>query len=170
MNAAPLLVIGYGNPGRQDDGLGPAFADAVMALGLPGVEVDTDYQLNVEDAAAAAASECVLFVDADSTGPAPFSVRRLAPAADGASFSTHSVRPEAVLALAKDLFGAEPETWLLGIRGYEFNEFGEGLSAGAADNLAAALDWARCALPARRWAPVRDAAPGPAAASEEGDA
>jgi hypothetical protein len=75
-----------------------------------------------------------------------------------------------VLALAKDLFGAEPETWLLGIRGYEFNEFGEGLSARAATNLAAAMDWARGALPARDWAPVPDSAPGPAATSEEGDA
>lgn len=170
MNAAPLLVIGYGNPGRRDDGLGPAFAEAVAALGLPGVEVDTDYQLNVEDAAAAAACERVLFVDADSAGPAPFSLRRLAPASDGASFSTHSVRPEAVLALAKDLFGAEPDTWLLGIRGYQFNEFGEGLSAQAARNLAAALDWARDALPERALRPVRATASDPAATSEEGDA
>ncbi len=97
-------------------------------------------------------------------------MRRLAPAAKTASFSTHSVQPEAVLALAKDLFGAEPETWLLGIRGYEFNEFGEGLSVRAATNLAAALDWAQRVLPARRWTAVPDAAPGPAAAIEEGDA
>jgi hydrogenase maturation protease len=168
--AAQLLVIGYGNPGRRDDGLGPAFADAVAALDLPGVQVEVDYQLNVEDAAAAAASRRVLFVDADCAGLEPFAVRRLAPAAATASFSTHSVQPEAVLALAKDLFGAEPETWLLGIRGYEFNEFGEGLSARAATNLAAALDWARGALSARDWAPVPDSAPGPAATSEEGDA
>jgi hydrogenase maturation protease len=168
--AAQLLVIGYGNPGRRDDGLGPAFADAVAALDLPGVQVEVDYQLNVEDAAAAAASRRVLFVDADCAGREPFAVRRLAPAAATTSFSTHSVQPEAVLALAKDLFGAEPETWLLGIRGYEFNEFGEGLSARAATNLAAALDWARSALSARDWAPVPDSAPGPAATSEEGDA
>jgi len=170
VNAAPLLVIGYGNPGRQDDGLGPAFADAVARLELSDVQVDSDYQLNVEDAAAAAASAGVLFVDADSAGPEPFSLRRLAPAADGASFSTHSLRPEAVLALARDLFGAEPETWLLGIRGYQFNEFGEGLSAQAARNLAAALDWARDALPKRALTPVRATAPDPAATSEEGDA
>ena len=167
---AELLVIGYGNPGRRDDGLGPAFADAIAELALPGVQVEMDYQLSVEDAAVAAASERVLFVDADSAGREPFSVRRLAPAAKTASFSTHSVQPEAVLALAKDLFGAEPESWLLGIRGYEFNEFGEGLSARAATNLAAALDWAQHALPARRWTAVPDSAPGPAATSEEGDA
>ena len=77
--AAQLLVIGYGNPGRRDDGLGPAFADAIAELALPGVQVEVDYQLSVEDAAAAAAGERVLFVDADGAGREPFSVRRLAP-------------------------------------------------------------------------------------------
>ena len=32
-----LLVIGYGNPGRLDDGLGPAFAAQVERLQLPDV-------------------------------------------------------------------------------------------------------------------------------------
>ena len=31
------LVIGYGNPGRLDDGLGPALAEAVEKLDLPGL-------------------------------------------------------------------------------------------------------------------------------------
>ena len=47
-----VLLIGYGNPGRLDDGLGPALAAAVEKLAIPGVTVDADYQLNVEDAAA----------------------------------------------------------------------------------------------------------------------
>ena len=42
------LVIGYGNPGRRDDGLGPSFADILAAEGIPGVDVDSDYQLTVE--------------------------------------------------------------------------------------------------------------------------
>jgi hydrogenase maturation protease len=169
--AAGVLVIGYGNPGRRDDGLGPAFADALARLDLPGVRVEADYQLGVEDAADAAASKQVLFVDADTRGPAPFWVKRLSPAGADLGFSTHSVSPEAVLALAKDLFGAEPETWLMGIRGYLFNEFGEGLSDRAAANLAAALDWAKDALTQRALAAVRDpASPGPAATTDEGDA
>ena len=45
-----MLLIGYGNPGRGDDGLGPALSEAVAARSLPGLEVDTDYQLVAEHA------------------------------------------------------------------------------------------------------------------------
>jgi Ni,Fe-hydrogenase maturation factor len=55
------------------------------------------------------------------------------------TFSTHSVPPATVLALARELFAAEPEAWLLGIRGYEFDEFRESLSKRARVNLEQAL-------------------------------
>ena len=32
-----MQLIGYGNPGRCDDGLGPAFAARVAAQNLPGI-------------------------------------------------------------------------------------------------------------------------------------
>ena len=44
------------------------------------------------------------------------------------------------------LFGAEPEAWLLGIRGYHFDEFVEELSAPARANLAAAVGFVRAAI------------------------
>ncbi|MBN1825832.1 MAG: hydrogenase maturation protease [Candidatus Eisenbacteria bacterium] len=133
-----VLLIGYGNPGRLDDGLGPALAREIEKLDIPGVNVDADYQLNVEDAAEAARHHTVVFADADTGGPEPFWLKRIEPAGSGVSFSSHSVDPRAILALARDLFGAEPEAFLLGIRGYEFNGFGEGLSERAEANLAAA--------------------------------
>ena len=34
-----MLLLGYGNPGRLDDGLGPALAAQVERLALPGVTV-----------------------------------------------------------------------------------------------------------------------------------
>ena len=49
-----VLVIGYGNPGRMDDGLGPATIDELEKLAIDGVDLDADYQLTVEDAAAVA--------------------------------------------------------------------------------------------------------------------
>ena len=151
-----ILILAYGNPGRRDDGLGPALAAALEELHLPGVTIDVDYQLTVEDAAAVAAHDVVVFADADCREPAPFSFRRLedrlktGPTGNvaaglctgrGLSFSSHSVSPQAVLDLAHDLFGAAPPGYLLGIRGYAFNEFGEGLSAQARTNLAAALEF-----------------------------
>ena len=142
------LVLGWGNPGRLDDGLGPAFTEALaQALASPGdVAIDTDYQLTMEDAATVARYERVLFVDADRTGPAPFCMGRIGPSRDGSSFSTHSVTPGGVLALSRDLFDHEPEAWLLGIRGYDFDEFGEKLSERARLNLADAVNFVRSAL------------------------
>ncbi len=135
-----VLVIGYGNPGRRDDGLGPALAAALEELNLPGVTVDSDYQLSVEDAANVAEHDVVVFADADTNGPAPFSFQRIEPRAS-ISFSTHSVTPEAVLGLAAELFNSPTPGYVLGIRGYEFNEFGERLSEQARANLAAALEF-----------------------------
>ena len=138
-SAADILVIGFGNPGRLDDGLGPQLAKALQQRGLPGVTVDADYQLTVEDAAEVARHDIVVFADADVSGPEPFWVKRIHAGAEHLSFSSHSVEPTAVLTLAKQLFHAEPEAYLLGIRGYEFNEFGERLSPRAEANLAEAV-------------------------------
>ena len=43
-----MLLIGYGNAGRGDDGLGPAFAERIEAAGLPGVDVDID-DVDIDD-------------------------------------------------------------------------------------------------------------------------
>lgn len=134
MSQARILLIGFGNPGRLDDGLGPAAAAAIEELRLPSVTVDSDYQLTVEDAEAAARHQVAILVDADEVGPAPFSVRRLAPGRE-LSFSTHSVSPEAVIGMAHGLFGSDVAGYIVGIRGYEFNEFDERLSERAKANL-----------------------------------
>jgi hypothetical protein len=44
-----------------------------------------------------------------------------------------------VLGLARQLFGARTEGYILGIRGYAFNEYGESLTAQGRANLAAAV-------------------------------
>jgi hydrogenase maturation protease len=133
-----ILVIGYGNPGRLDDGIGPAAADAMDKISLDNVTVDADYQLTVEDAAAVAEHDAVIFVDAAVRGSEPFYFKRIEPRS-ALKFSSHSVDPAAVLGLAYDLFNAKTAAYVMGIRGYEFNEFGETLSEGALANLASAL-------------------------------
>ena len=135
-----VLLLCYGNPGRLDDGLGPAFGDVLERESLPGVTVDVDYQLTVEDAALAAEHDAVVFVDAAVRGREPFFFRPVEPV-PGLGFSSHGAEPEAILALAEQLTGRVPEGYALGIRGYQFNEFGESLSPGALDNLAAALQF-----------------------------
>ena len=135
-----VLVIGYGNPGRMDDGLGPALIEALERLALDGVDLDADYQLIVEDAAAAAAHKVVVFVDAAETGPGPFFLRPVQPQGE-LGFSSHGCQPGQVMALAQELFKADTKGYILGIRGYEFNEFRDALSDRAKANLAAATEF-----------------------------
>ena len=135
---ARIMLIGFGNPGRLDDGLGPRFAEEMATRRIPGLTVDADYQLTVEAAAYVAEHDMVVFADAALEGPEPFWINAIE-AVSQQSFSSHSVSPEAVLGLARDLFGAEPRGYLLGIRGYEFNEYAERLSDKAQQNLQAAL-------------------------------
>ena len=136
--AQRILLIGYGNPGRLDDGLGPAVAAAVERLCLDGVTVDSDYQLQVEDAAHIAEHDVVLFCDADASCAPPFRFERVEAKAD-LSFTTHSVSPQALLAMAREHFGADARGYLLGIRAEELDGFGEGLSPAARAHLDAAL-------------------------------
>ena len=133
-----ILLLGYGNPGRFDDGLGPALADAMAARNIDNVTVESDYQLHVEDAVRIAEHDIVVFADAAVSGPEPYALRRVAPGGE-VSFSTHSVSPGALLALARDHFQADTAGWLLAVRGYTFDGFGEGLSASATKNLDAAV-------------------------------
>ena len=136
----PILIYGYGNPGRQDDGLGPALVEQLEAWAQAekrsGVAFDSNYQLNAEDALAVAESRAVVFVDAAKEGQAPFEFRLLAPKSK-ITFSTHAMSPESVLALADELYGARPPAWLLAIRGYEW-EPNEPPTPAALANLAAA--------------------------------
>ena len=148
-----VLVIGYGNPGRMDDGLGPTLVEALEKLDLAGVDLDADYQLIVEDAAAVAAHKVVVFADAAETGPEPFYLRPVEPKGE-LGFSSHGCRPEAVMALARELFRAETKGYILGIRGYEFNEFREALSHGAKANLAAATEFLVKVLRSRDFEPA----------------
>ncbi len=136
-NRRRVLLLGFGNPGRLDDGLGPALAALAEKMNLPGLTVEADYQLCLEDAEAVSRHDVVIFADADVSGPEPFSFRRLEPASS-LTFSTHSLSPAGVLGLARQLFRAQTEGYILGIRGYAFNEYMESLSERARANLRAA--------------------------------
>lgn len=132
-----VLVLGYGNPGRQDDGLGPAAAEAIDLYGWPEVNAFDNYQLNIEDAMDVAVHDVVWFVDAAKTGAAPFEVQEISPTYTQ-EFTSHLVRPETILAMAQRYFGRAPKAYLLGIRGYGF-EFEEGLTSAADANLQLAV-------------------------------
>jgi hydrogenase maturation protease len=138
MSAHPaVLILGYGNPGRRDDGLGPALVGELATRGLVGVRCEQAYQLQVEHAALVAEHDTVIFADAELNCPGPFALRPLAPRA-GSSFTTHYLTPGDVLALAHELYGRRVPGFVLGLRAHEVEGFGERLSARAQADLARA--------------------------------
>lgn len=136
-----ILIYGYGNPGRQDDGLGNAFTERIKALveekGIEGFSFDSNYQLNIEDADAIAEHDVVIFADASTEKIDDFCVSRVE-GSEQASFTSHAASPGYVLYLCNTLFQKDPPVYLVHIRGEEW-EFQEGLSEQALSNLEAAV-------------------------------
>jgi hydrogenase maturation protease len=123
---AGLLVIGYGNTLRSDDGVGPKVADVVAALGLPGIRALACPLLTPELADPVSQARVVIFVDAAVDAPREVQMRKLAPA-DTSQIMAHSASPATLLALARDVFGHAPEAWWLTIPAEELG-IGEELS------------------------------------------
>ncbi len=147
----PLLLIGYGNPLRQDDGLGWHIAMAIEALGLPGLQVLAAQQLTLELAAPMALAEAVVFVDAAygksaASGSAqakeplalqPLPARAKAPNPGPQTWS-HQLTPQALLVLAGELYGHQPAAQQLLVPA-QWDGHGEGFSPEAAAVLPTAM-------------------------------
>ena len=131
----PLLVLGYGNPSRGDDALGPLLLDFLEnQADLSGVELLTDFQLQIEHALDLERRELVLFVDAAVNCTAGFEFAELSPARDN-SYSSHAMNPAAVMSVYQAITGLiPPPCFLLSIQGLSF-DLVAGLSDKAADNL-----------------------------------
>jgi hydrogenase maturation protease len=137
----PLLLIGYGNPLRQDDGLGWRIAMAIEALDLPGLQVLAAQQLTLELAAPMALAEAVVFVDA-AYGIAPLALKPLhhTPQAPdpGPQTWSHQLTPQALLILAGQLYCHQPAALQLLVPA-QWDGHGEGFSPCAAAALPTAM-------------------------------
>jgi Ni,Fe-hydrogenase maturation factor len=131
-----ILIYGIGNPGRQDDSLGVTFAtlmeDWVTTNNL-NIDIEYNYQLNIEDAARISLHKIVIFADASKESIENFVVSRVFPKASNDSLS-HSVNPESILFVCKELFTCQPDAFIVHIKGYEW-EFGEPATVNALNNL-----------------------------------
>ena len=133
-----LLVLGYGNTLRRDDGVGPRVADVVAELNLPGVQTLACPQLTPELAEPISQAQVVIFVDAAVDLPREVRRRKLTPATSS-QLLAHAADPQTMLALARDVFGHAPEAWWLTIPAEDLG-FGEDLSASAQAGLQTALE------------------------------
>ncbi|MFA7241598.1 MAG: hydrogenase maturation protease [Sulfuricellaceae bacterium] len=134
----PILIFGYGNPSRGDDAIAPELLSRLEALQPAGVELLTDFQLQVEHALDLNGRKLALFIDASVSGAAPYVFSPLLPQQDK-SYSSHEMSPAAVLHVYQKInANPPPPSYLLAVRG-EFFDLGEPLSKAAAANADAAF-------------------------------
>jgi hydrogenase maturation protease len=137
-----LVVFGWGNDARGDDGLGPILLARIAGAGWPKVRTVEDFQLQIEHALDLDGADAALFLDAGKDTPAPFAFSEIKPQRT-ATHTTHALAPEAVLDIyARTLRLAPPPSFTLCLRGERF-ELGDGLSAEARERLEAAWDFVR---------------------------
>jgi hydrogenase maturation protease len=140
-----IVLIGIGNDGRSDDGLGWQMASQVETM-FPSVQVIYRYQLQIEDADLISSFDTVIFVDSTRAQlKKGFEWTTCAPVYE-VSFSTHRQTPGMLLFLARNLFNSQVNAYLLAISGCEW-ELNIGLSERAKQNLASASAFLSEALP-----------------------
>lgn len=137
-----VLVIGYGNALRTDDGVG--WHAARLLAGDPriaGAIVRAVHQLAPEMALDMSTASLVVLVDAATdAAPGAVVVRRVEPGAvAGAGATSHQVDPGVLLVLARDLYGAAPDAYVVSV-GVADMGLGETLSPPVAAALPAVAD------------------------------
>jgi hydrogenase maturation protease len=110
-----ILVIGYGNPLRGDDGIGQVLAEQLAAHFAPDVlQTLPCFQLTPELAQPISTATAVLFIDANvHLTPYTVQYQRVLPESSGAL--AHHVTPSSLLALAAQLYGRVPPAGLISI-------------------------------------------------------
>jgi hydrogenase maturation protease len=122
-----LLVIGYGNELRGDDGVGPRVAATVGGWNLDGVRAIVCPLLTPELADAISQARLAIFVDAALDVLNEVRLRKLEPN-ESSQIMAHAADPRTMLALARDVFGHAPQAWWLTIPALKL-DFGPQLSA-----------------------------------------
>lgn len=124
-----VLIVGYGNPLRGDDGVGQVVAGLLAEdFADSDTRVIGCHQLMPELAESLAEAELAVFIDVIAEGrPGAVAVNRLQAEPPPSSGLVHHVDPRALLAMAEKLYGRRPGAFLVSVVGQSF-ELGDGLS------------------------------------------
>ncbi len=121
-----VVVVGYGNALRCDDGVGWHAAERLAGdPRMEGVEVLQRHQLTPELALDISAANLVVLIDATSRlGPGEIGVDRVAPDVDDGLRGSHHLTPATLVALSDELYGRAAEVFLVrcGVRSLEIGE------------------------------------------------
>lgn len=136
-----VLVIGYGNTLRTDDGLGWYAAERLADdPRLDGATVIGRHQLTPELALDVSRAALVVFVDAN-VGPPPgtLTIETVPTAGNSATAWSHQLTPSSLVALARELYGRAPEVILVSV-GVASLDHGDRLSSVVEAALPALVD------------------------------
>lgn len=133
MSVQRCLILGFGNPLRGDDGIGPRLVEELRRRGLPdGVEAIDGGTGGLDLLSILEGADRVIIVDAAEMGRRPGEIVRFTPK-DGrlmetlVSLSTHTFGLADGLALARSLGYPLPSITIFGVQP-ERMDWGEGLS------------------------------------------
>lgn len=116
-----MLILGYGNVLRGDDGFGCCVVRALSAAVVdPEVDIRELHQLTPELAEPVSRAAHVVFIDAARDGPLG-ELRRVPVEAALAGAFTHHLTPAALLACARELYGRAPAATLFSAAGACFD-------------------------------------------------
>lgn len=134
-----ILLIGYGNTLRGDDGAGQQVATAIAKRNLPNLQAIAVHQLLPELAEPLAAAQLAIFVDVyPADAGQGLQIRRLEASLNSERLAGHTADPRSLLALTEQVYGMAPDSWWVLIPAIQF-EFGERISAVAEQGINEAL-------------------------------
>jgi hydrogenase maturation protease len=136
-----ILVVGYGNTLRRDDGLGKVAVQRIEdIMGDQSVKFMVMHQMGIELAEDLRDADLAIFIDAH-VGDEPGTLKETEVIPDNAapeSFS-HHLSPGVLLGCVEALYGTHPETVIYSIAADSF-DFGEDLSPAVEATLPTLID------------------------------
>lgn len=122
-----ILLIGYGNPTRMDDGVGWYIADRIKEKLNDLVEVMKADQLAVEMVDDIKDRDLVIFVDAHISDEDDWIRSEEVNPDPRPGLITHIIKPSNLLAFCESIYHKHPKAYLYSVKGVDF-DFGEELS------------------------------------------
>jgi len=137
-----VLMIGYGNRLRSDDGLGVRAAEELSRSIPAGTQIFACHQLTPELAERISHVDVVLFIDASRTGPPGEILCTQVEPRPANSLFAHQLTPETLLSLCSELYAECPQAFEITLRGECF-DLGDQLSPEVAAMLPHLVEFAR---------------------------
>jgi hydrogenase maturation protease len=125
-----VLIIGFGNPLRSDDGIGWIAADQLRdQIEDSEIEILTCHQLHPELADRIADAQRVIFIDASiGDRPGMLEVQSIASVPYSPGSFSHQLDPARLLACTWELYRHSPEAFVVTVTGEDFG-YGSNLTS-----------------------------------------